>query len=119
MMIAVGSSVTSAAGSAHPAILLLRRPADSRPAACRIIRGGDADGAISERSPFANNQTPTPSRRETSAWLGSARTPQAGTARDFGVIGAIIAVKASHRQAVAVLGIAVASRFSHTWTDHL
>src|SRR5580700_7899527 len=44
-----GSSVTSAAGSAHPAILRRRCPADSRPAACRIIRGGDADGAISER----------------------------------------------------------------------
>jgi hypothetical protein len=43
MTIAVGS-FTSAAGSAHPAILRRRRPADSRPAACRIIRGGDADG---------------------------------------------------------------------------
>ena len=32
-----GSSVTSAAGSAHPAIRRRRRPADSRPAACRII----------------------------------------------------------------------------------
>jgi hypothetical protein len=49
MMITAGSLVTSAAGLAHPAILLRRRPADSRPAACRIIRGGDADGAISER----------------------------------------------------------------------
>ncbi len=29
-----------------------RRPADSRPAACRIIRGSDADGAIGERVAF-------------------------------------------------------------------
>src|SRR5580700_7053651 len=52
MTIAVGS-FTSAAGSAHPAILprRRRRPADSRPAACRIILISDsgADGAISER----------------------------------------------------------------------
>jgi hypothetical protein len=41
----MGSLATSAAGSA----IRRRRPADSRPAACRIIRGGDADGAISER----------------------------------------------------------------------
>ena len=51
MTIAVGSLVTSAAGSAHPAILRRRRPADSRPAACRIIliRDSGADGAIGER----------------------------------------------------------------------
>src|SRR5580700_1616637 len=52
MTIAVGS-FTSAAGSAHPAILprRRRRPADSRPAACRIILISDsgADGAISGR----------------------------------------------------------------------
>jgi hypothetical protein len=50
MTIPVGSLVTSAAGSAHPVIISRRRrrPADSRPAACRIIRGSDADGAISE-----------------------------------------------------------------------
>jgi hypothetical protein len=52
MMIPVGSFTSAAAGSAHPAILLRRRPADSRRAACRIIRGGDADGAISERVAF-------------------------------------------------------------------
>jgi hypothetical protein len=62
--------------------------------------------------------------RETSAGLGSARTPQAGTARedagrDFRVIGAIIAVKASHRQAVAVLGIAVSSRIIDTYYNCL
>src|SRR5580693_348649 len=50
MTIAVGS-FTSAAGSAHPAIPRRRRPADSRPAACRIILISDsgADGAVSER----------------------------------------------------------------------
>ena len=50
-MIPVGSLVTSAAaGSAHPAILLRRRPADSRPAACRIIliRDSGGDGVIGE-----------------------------------------------------------------------
>ena len=49
-----GSSATSAAGSAHPVIISRRhlRPADSRPAACRIIliRDSGADGAIGERS---------------------------------------------------------------------
>src|ERR1700719_3967853 len=47
-----GSSGISAAGSAHPVIISRRRrPADSRPAACRIIliRDSGADGAISER----------------------------------------------------------------------
>jgi hypothetical protein len=46
-----GSLATSAAGSAHPVIISRRRrrPADRRPAACRIIRGSDADGAIGER----------------------------------------------------------------------
>ena len=41
-----GSSGTSAAGSARPVIISHRRPADSRPAACRIIliRGSGADG---------------------------------------------------------------------------
>jgi len=38
MTIAAGSLVTSAAGLAHPVIISRRRrPADSRPAACRII----------------------------------------------------------------------------------
>jgi hypothetical protein len=46
----MGSLVTSAAGSA--AILLRRRPADSRPAACRIIRGGD----LGERGCFYHIQ---------------------------------------------------------------
>src|SRR6202166_3458541 len=46
MTMPVGSLVTSAAGLTT---LLRRRPADSRPAACRIIRGGDADGVIGER----------------------------------------------------------------------
>jgi hypothetical protein len=52
MTIAVGYLVTSAAGSAHPAILLRHRPADSRPAACRIIliRDSGADGAMSGRA---------------------------------------------------------------------
>lgn len=46
-----GSSGASAAGSAHPVIISRRRrPADRRPAAYRIIRGGDADGAVGERS---------------------------------------------------------------------
>ena len=51
MTIAVGSLVTSAAGLATRR---RRRPADSRPAACRIIliRDSGADGAISERVAF-------------------------------------------------------------------
>src|SRR5579862_9055626 len=48
-----GSSGISAAGSAHPVIISRRRrPADSRPAACRTIRGSDAYGAICERVAF-------------------------------------------------------------------
>jgi len=51
----VDSLVGSAAGSAHPVIISRRRrPADRRPAACRIIlirdSGGDADGVIGERA---------------------------------------------------------------------
>src|SRR5580693_2002955 len=49
-----GSSGISAAGSAHPVIISRRRrrPADSRPAACRIIliRDSGANGAMSGRA---------------------------------------------------------------------
>jgi hypothetical protein len=51
-----GSSGISAAGSAHPVIISRRRrPADSRPAACRIIliRDRGADGPVGERRRFA------------------------------------------------------------------